>query len=122
MVYVEGSFKTYKVGASAIAANSAVKKVNGLIVIATAATDNILGVLQKAVAIGMPADVRLRSAAGTLQIRSGAAIAVDAPITSDANGAGITATVAGQQIIGYALEASTAAGQVIELLPSTAKF
>lgn len=125
--YVEGSFKTFVVGSVDLPVYTAVKFGTagdaGKLVAASAATDLILGVVQAAAKAGTAIDVHLRSSAGTINTKVGAggAIAVNAPVTSDASGLGVTASVAGNQILGYALEAG-AVGQVIELLPTTAKY
>lgn len=121
--FVEGNYKTFRVGAADIPAGSAVKLTSGLLVVASAATDKILGVVDAKAYIGKVADVHLRSAAGTISIVVGAggAVAANDAVTSDASGLGITTTSSGNQIIGYAVEAG-AVGAVCELLPSTAKF
>jgi len=95
---------------------------NGQIVLASAATDKIIGTLLDTPGTGRVGTVRLRSCSGTLNILvgSGGSIARGDAVTADSAGAGVTTTTAGNQIIGYALEAG-AAGTVIELMPSTAK-
>ncbi len=125
--YVVESFKTFVVGSVDLPIYTAVKLGTGAdagkIVAASAATDLTLGTVQAAAKAGSAIDVHLRSSAGTINTKVGAggAIAVGAPVTSDASGLGITSALAGNQILGYALEAG-AVGQVIELMPSTAKF
>lgn len=120
--FVEGNFKTFRVGASDIPAGSAVKLTAGLLVVASAATDKIIGVVESKAYATKIADVHLRSASGSLSIVVGAGgtVAAGDAVTSDASGLGITTTTAGNQIIGYALEAG-AVGAYCELLPSTAK-
>lgn len=121
MHYVEDSFKTWITGAADIPAGSAVKLVANKIVLATAATDVILGVIEVAAKIGKPIDVHLRSAAGTATIKLGGTVAAQAAVTANGSGVGITTTTAGDQIIGYALEGGTT-GKFIEIMPSTAKY
>jgi hypothetical protein len=91
-------------------------------VIAAAATDVLLGVTDGAVsATGDIANVRLRSAQGTLKVKLGGTVAVNDAITSNGSGLGVTTTTAGNQILGYALEAGVS-GDFIEVLPATGKF
>jgi hypothetical protein len=117
--YVDEGFKAFNATA-AIPAYSAVKLSGKNIVVAAAAADVIIGVIHAAVPAGGTIDVRLRSAAGTLNILAGGTIAQGDAVTSNASGQGITTVSAGNQIIGYALEAGTA-GKIVELMPSTAK-
>jgi hypothetical protein len=118
--FVEGNYKTFRVGAADIPAGSAVKLTAGLLVVAAAATDKILGVVEAKAYLTKLADVHLRSAAGTISIVAGGTIAAGDAVTSNGSGLGITTTTAADQIIGYALEAGTA-GKTVELMPSTAK-
>lgn len=119
--YVEGGFKTYT-AAEDIPAFTIVKtNAAGQLENATAATDLSLGTIHAAVKAGRQIDVRLRNAAGTAQVKCAGVVAKDAPLTSDANGLAVAAAVAGNQVVGYALEAGVA-NKVIEFLPTTAKF
>lgn len=120
MHIVEGNFKSFRVGASDIPAGTAVKLSSGKIVAAAAATDVIIGVVNGLSKAGTVAAVQLRSAAGTINILASATIAAGDAVTSTASGTGVTTVTAGNQIIGYALEAGAANG-LVELLPSTAK-
>jgi hypothetical protein len=118
--FVEGNFKTFRVGAADIPAGTAVKLTAGLLVAAAAATDKIIGVVEAKAYLTKLIDVHLRSAAGTISIVLGGTVAAGDAVTANASGLGITTTTAADQIIGYALEAGTA-GKTIELMPSTAK-
>jgi len=118
--FVEGNYKTFRVGASNIPAGTAVKLASGLLVAAAAATDVILGVAEVALTATRLGDVHLRSSSGTISIVLGGTVAVGDAVTANASGVGITTVTAGNQIIGYALEAGTS-GKTIELMPSTAK-
>lgn len=73
---------------------------------------NTIGVARTAAAIDekFPVDVR-----GTASVESGAAVAAGATVKSDASGRAITWAVSGAKV-GIALEAATAAGQIIEVL------
>lgn len=120
-VYVEGSFKTFTTGASNIPAGSAVKLASGLLVAATAGTDKIIGVVENAATATFPAAVHLRSAAGTCSGLAVGTVAVGDALTATTAGALIVTTTAGDQIVGYALEAATA-GKYFEFMPSTGKY
>lgn len=120
--FVEESHKTFTPQAD-IPAGSIVKlgTLPATIVVATAATDVILGVVNANAKTNFDIDVRLRSASGTLSVKLGGTVALGAAVTTNGSGLGIATTTAGNQILGYAIEAGVA-GAVIELLPSTAKF
>lgn len=90
------------------------------VVLAGAATDKIIGVTLDQASAGQTLTVRLRTAAGTLSVKLGGTVAAGDAVTSNADGVGIATTTAGDQILGYALEAGVS-GDVIEVLPSTAK-
>lgn len=87
------------------------------VVQASAATDSITGVVNElSVVTGERVDVVHQ---GVAWVEAGAAIVRGAPITSDANGRGITAAPAAGanvRILGIALESASAAGDVIRVL------
>lgn len=116
----EGASKGY-VATSALADGVAVKLSSGNVVVATAGTDLTIGVTVGATAAGGTANVRLRSAQGTIRVQAGGTVAVGDAVTATAAGKALTTTTAGNQILGYALEAG-ASGDFIEILPSTAKY
>jgi hypothetical protein len=124
--YVAEGFKTLS-AATALTAYTAVKlDANGRVIAAAAATDIIVGVVHKAVKAPQngqyfPADIRLRSAEGTMNIQLSGTVAAGAAVTSDASGKGVATTTAGNQLLGYALEAGVA-GDVIEILPTSSKY
>lgn len=86
----------------------------GKIVLSSAATDKHLGVLHNAPTLGKTADVELASGSGTGKVIAGAAIAKDAYITSDSAGKAVATTVVNDLVIGRAMEAATADGDLIE--------
>lgn len=53
-----------------------------------------------------------------LMIEAGAAITAGAAVMSDASGRAITAATAGSNILGYAVEAAGAAGELIQVVSS----
>lgn len=82
--------------------------------VATAAADALLGVNQeKPSAVGRPTSVRLL---GISKVVAGAAITIHSAITSDGFGRAIATTTAGNSVLGYALEAATAIGDIITVL------
>lgn len=86
---------------------------NGNIVLATAATDAILGVLDNEPKSGATADVVLINGQGTFKVKTGANISKDAYITTNGSGQAIATTTAGNRVIGRALVAS-ASGDIAE--------
>jgi hypothetical protein len=98
----------------------AVKFAAGKIVVATAATDAIIGVVDVDNDAGQDANVRLRSAEGTAIGLAGGSVAQGDKVTSTTDGTLITTTTGGDQVVGIALEAA-ASGAEFEFMPSTGK-
>jgi hypothetical protein len=120
--YTEGSHKGFIAGADLSSSQFLIVKLNGSnqIVLAAAATDISIGVLTDKPTLLRTGDVRLRTAAGTANVKIGGTVAVGDALTSNASGQAITTVTAGNQVLGYALEAGTV-GQVIEFLPCVSK-
>jgi len=76
------------------------------------ATDKIVGVLQNKPRAGEAALYRF---AGTSKVVASGAISIGDWLTSHANGRALTTTTDGNLVIGRALEAATAAGDIIEV-------
>jgi hypothetical protein len=89
----------------------------GVVGLATSATDASIGVMNEVSPLaGERCDV-VRT--GIAYVEAGAAIALGAPVTSDATGRGVTAAPAAgvnNRIIGIAEEIASAAGDVIGVL------
>lgn len=87
------------------------------VTLASAATDNLLGVnADVAPALGERCDVVLM---GIAFVEAGAAVPLGSMVTSDAVGRGVVAAPgvgANVRVVGLALEAATAAGDVIRVL------
>lgn len=94
---------------------------SGNVALATAATDVIAGTVQNKPVANDTANVKLRSCNGTLKIKAGGTLAINDAVTSNASSLGIATTTAGNQIIGYATKAAVS-GDIVELMPSTAKY
>lgn len=90
---------------------TAVKISSGNVVVATAATDKIIGTLSVAHDAGMQANVRLRSAPGTSIGRAGGTIAVGDYVTATTGGELIATTTAGNEIVGLAIEAAASGAE-----------
>lgn len=89
------------------------------VVLAAAATDSIIGVCNEvAPAINERCDIVVE---GIAFVEAGAAVALGTPVTADASGRGVTAAPAAgvnNRVIGLAMEAASAAGDVIRVLLS----
>lgn len=106
------------IATSALGDGVIVKLSSGQVVAATAGTDLIVGVTVGAVGAGEVANVRLRSAQGTIKIKAGGTIAVGDAITATTAGAGIATTTATHKVVGVALEAASS-GDIFEAMTST---
>lgn len=79
---------------------------------AESATDFIVGVLQNKPESGEAAIYRF---GGTTKVVASAAIAIGAWVTATSAGTAVTTTTDGNIVVGRALEAATAAGDIIEI-------
>jgi hypothetical protein len=112
---------TFTAGA-AIAKGEFVKFSTGKVVKAAAATDACIGVaLDSAAASGDLIPVQLLTSGDTVLVKSGGEVAQGGTVTC----LGTTVSTAGTLQYGYALEAATASGQLIECvvgLPAVTKI
>lgn len=113
----ESNAKGYVTGAADLAEGVAVKLSSGTVVVATAATDKIIGVTQGAYKVGETATIKLRSGAGTYKVKAGGTIAVGDRLTSNGSGQLIATTTAANEVVGFALEAGSS-GDFVEAMPS----
>lgn len=115
--------KTLTTGAASLATSRyyfVKQHTDGTAIIAAAATDSIVGVLQNKPGIGEAAIVRF---GGTSKVIAGGTIAVGAHVTSDAAGKAIATTTAGDVVKGvYLGTASAAAGDIIEIMMTHFKY
>ncbi|MBL4700446.1 MAG: DUF2190 family protein [Phycisphaeraceae bacterium] len=112
--YNDSGLKTFTAGA-AIAQHSLVKLAAGVLTVAGVG-DRPIGTLEEASgAADQPRTVRLFNCPGTRKMIASGAITLHAVVYLDAAGK-ITATVGGD-IVGMALGAATADGDIIEVLP-----
>lgn len=98
------SAKQYYLAKAGSAANSCV--------LSSAAADRTIGVVQNNPIVGEPATVRFL---GTTKVVASAAITKGAQLTSAASGKVVATTTADEKIIGIALEAAAADGDIIEM-------
>lgn len=72
----------------------------GDVIVATAATDAILGVLDNEPKLGQTADVVLINGVGTFKVKLGAGASKDAYLTTNADGEAIGTTTTGNRVFG----------------------
>jgi hypothetical protein len=115
----EGRDRSFKAGANLSAKQYYFVKLDSTqnqMVLAAAATDKILGVLQDAPTSGDYGRVTLLNGQGTTLVTAAAAISLGAFVTSDSAGKAVATTTAGNLVCGVALEAATADGNLIEIM------
>lgn len=106
---------TFKAGADLSASQFAPVKLGANVneVVLAGANEEAIGILQNTPTAGKAASVRL---AGTSKVKASAAIAKGAAVVAAANGKVVTAGVQPQNILGLALEAAAADGDIIEMV------
>lgn len=86
---------------------------NGKVVLASAATDKLIGVLDNTPEANDTADVVLRNGQGTFKVIAGGTISKDAYLTTDASGKAVATTTSGNHVFGQAVRAAVA-GDIVE--------
>lgn len=109
------------VATAALGEGIIVKLSSGNVVVATAATDKIIGVTTNSCEAGETVDVRLRSAQGTIKVKAGGNISVGDWLTTDGDGEAIATTTDGNELIGMALEAGVD-NDLIEVMPANGQL
>src|SRR5690242_10406234 len=102
----EGRNRTFKAGADLSSSQYRFVKLDSTqnqVVVATAGTDNIIGVLQDTPTSGDAARVTLANAGGTTLITASAAISLGAYVTATTGGKAVATTTSGNHVIGIAL-------------------
>ena len=94
---------------------------NGNVVLAAAATDNILGALEVDGKQGEAVSVALANGAGSFKVKLAANTAKDAYLTSDASGQAVVTATAGDRVIGRLVKAGVA-GEIAEYIKHNEKF
>ena len=113
--FTDGNVKAFAAG-EALAAYHLVKLSSEDVVAYAAAGDNWLGVTEEAAAINTNVAIRLRTASGTVKMTAAGAFSAGA-IVYTADDGKIDDTAVGQPV-GVALEAATADGDVVEVVPT----
>lgn len=114
--YVDGNTKSFEAGA-AIAANLRVKLASGKLAVAGVADKDLGTLLDASFADGDMRSVRLRTANGTTKYVAASAITAGADVYTAASGKVNDTAASTSYLLGTALEAATADGDVIEVLP-----
>ncbi len=108
--------RSFKTGAASLATKQfyIVKQhTDGTLILAAAATDKIVGVVQNKPGIGLAAVVRI---GGTTKVVAGGTIAVGAWVTADSSGLAVATTTDKDVVLGkYLGNAAAATGQIIEV-------
>jgi hypothetical protein len=121
---VTGQNRTFKAGADLSAKQYFIVKqdtVQETVVLASAATDVLVGVLQNKPKSGENAEVCLRSAGGTSKIKLGGTVSAGDHLTADSNGKAVATTTGADEVIGRALFDGVD-GDVIEFTPANYKY
>lgn len=95
---------------------------NGAVVLATAGTDAIIGVLDNEPKLNGTAEVVLINGQGTFKVVASAAIAKDAFITATTGGKAVATTTTGHRVIGRNLIAAAVTDEVFEYVKSNEKY
>lgn len=96
---------------------------SGKVVLATAATENLLGVIHDGGRVsGDTVSVQLINGTGTFKVVAGATFSAGAYLTTDSNGKAIATTTTGDRVFGRAVRACTNAGQIVEYVKYNEKY
>jgi len=106
-------YKAFLTNATTIPEGARVKIVSAGVVDIAAATDKSIGVATSTVAAGLPITIKLFGGLGTWMMVTSAAIAINTQVFPTANGCIAGAGTTALPLI--TLEASTAAGDIIEV-------
>ena len=112
---IQGNWKTFNAGGD-IGAHELVT-MSGVDVVQNTAEGIIVGASEYAVLANQPVAVRLWNAGGTIHCIAAGVIGAGAAVYAAALGK--VAATPGVLIKGYAMEAATADGDIIEVLPAT---
>lgn len=115
----DGNRRTFKAAADLSSSQYFIVKQdsNGDVVLAAAATDKLLGVLENKPTSGGNASVRLVNSAGTAKVKAGGTIAIGDLITADSAGKAVATTTAADNLLGRAIKGG-AANEIVEFIPA----
>ena len=91
----------------------------GEVIVAAANTDDILGVLQNDAAADEPVAIGI---GGVLKVSAEASVSVGDWVTSSTTGRAKTTTTDGDVVIGHAIDASSAAGDIIRVVSALSRL
>ena len=113
--FVEGSYISRQAGADLSEKIYHIAKTDsdGNVVLASAGTDAILGVIESPAKQGETVSVAVVSGSGTFKVKAGGTITKDAYLTANSSGQAVATTTAGNRVFGRALVAA-ASGDVVE--------
>jgi hypothetical protein len=112
-----GRSKTFKAGAVAIPQGTIVKfDTDGTVICSTSATEVHIGIAEQATVANGQCSVILRDGMGTAKVVASTTISVGAKITATTAGQAVTTTADHAEVVGVALEAATAQGDLIEVM------
>lgn len=94
---------------------------SGNVVVATAATDNILGTLDNSPKQGQNADVVLANGAGSFKVKLGGTVTAGAYLTANSDGEAVATTTAGNRVIGRAVRAGVE-NEIAEYIKHNEKY
>lgn len=121
---VGGPTKSFKAGADLSAKRYYIVKldtVQSTVVLASAATDYLIGTLENAPKAGENASVLLRGGGMTGKVKTGGSGSAGAFLTADSAGKAVATTTVGQEVFGRALKDFTS-GDVVEYTPHSGKY
>lgn len=91
------------------------------IVLATAGTDNIIGVLDSEGKLGDSVDVVLINGSGTFKVKASATITAGASLTATTGGLAVSTTTTGHRVFGKARRAAVT-NEVTEYIKANEKY
>ncbi|WP_156666213.1 hypothetical protein [Rhodococcus sp. HS-D2] len=94
---------------------------NGEVVLATSATDNILGTLDNSPRLGQTADVVLANGVGSFKVKLGANASAGAFLTANGDGEAIGTTTTGNRVIGRLVRAGVE-NEIAEYIKHNEKY
>lgn len=113
--FIESNHKAFTCGGTAIAANTRVKLSSGVLA-AAGLTDKEIGITTRRIEADAVGDVLLRTANGTTRMIAADSFSAGAAVYTAASGKISDTQGTGAFLIGIALEAATADGDVVEVL------
>ena len=91
----------------------------GEVIVAAAATDDILGVFQNDAGADEPVSIGI---GGVLKVAAEASVNIGDWVTSSTTGRAKTTTTDGDVVLGHAIDASSAAGDIVRVVSGLSRF